>query len=96
MIRDDNGRETTPANLLREKASADALFKEGAGWGYMPWKQAHRFPFAYVPQQTSELSAEMPESRRDDAYFRAVLEHIAELVLRKPPRSFPENKGKKK
>ena len=96
MIRDDNGRETTPANLLREKASADALFKEGAGWGYMPWKQAHRFPFAYVPQQTSELTEEMPESRRDDAYFRAVLEHIAELVLRKPPRSVPKKKGKKR
>ena len=96
MIRDDNGRETTPANLSREKASADALFKLGAGWGYMPWKQAHRFPFAYVPQQTSELSSEMPESRRDEAYFRAVLEHIAKLVLRKPPQSVPKKKGKKK
>ncbi len=96
MIRDDNGHETTPANLSREKASADALFKEGAGWGYVPWKQAHRFPFAYVPQQTSELTEGMPESRRNGAYFRAVLEHIAELVLRKPPRSAPKKKGKKK
>ena len=96
MIGDDNGRETTPANLSREKASADALFKEGAGWGYMPWKQAHRFPFAYVPRQTSELSAEMPETQRDEAYFRAVLEHIAALVLKKPPRSVPKKKGKKR
>ncbi len=96
MIGDDNGRETTPANLSREKASADALFKEGAGWGYMPWKQAHRFPFAYVPRQTSELRDEMPETRRDEAYFRAVLEHIAGLVLRKPPQSFPKKKGKKR
>ena len=96
MIRDDNGRETTLANLSREKASADALFREGAGWGYMPWKQAHRFPFAYVPRQTSELTDGMPETERDEAYFRAVLEYIAELVLKKPPRSAPREKGRRK
>ena len=95
MIRDDNGRNATPANLSREKASANALFKEGAGWGYMPWKRAHQFPFAYVPRQTSELTDGMPETERDGAYFRAVLEHIAQLVLRKPPRSTSGKRGVK-
>jgi hypothetical protein len=27
----------------------------------------------------------MPVAQRDPAYFKAVLEHIASLVLRKPP-----------
>ena len=34
MNEDDNGRETTQANFLKEVASCDALFRNGAGWGY--------------------------------------------------------------
>ena len=48
--------------------------------------------FVYAHRQTSELTDEMPEAERDGGYFRAVLEHIAQLVLRKTPRP---NSGKR-
>jgi hypothetical protein len=85
MTEDDNGRETTQQTLARELASADCMFNNAAGWGYMPWVQAQQFPFVYVPGESAELTDDMPVAQRDAAYFKAVLEHIARLVLRKPP-----------
>ena len=85
MNEDDNGRETTRANFAKEVASADAFFQNGAGWGYMPWAQAQRFPFRFQPGASAEFTDQTPESARDAAYFHAVLEHIARLVLRKAP-----------
>ncbi|MBI3697549.1 MAG: hypothetical protein HY238_22270 [Acidobacteria bacterium] len=85
MNEDDNGRETTRANFAKEKASADALFKYGAGWGYMPWVQAQRFPFYYQPGPSGEFTDATPVAERDRAYFHAVLDSIARLVLEKPP-----------
>ena len=96
MTEDDNGHETTVANLSREKASADAVFQEGGGWGYLPRKQTQRFPFQYLPGETSRFDDETEEPVRDGAYFRAVLEHIAKLVLRKPPNSSRPKKKRKK
>jgi len=87
MNEDDNGRETATANLTKEKASSDALFRYGAGWGYMPWVQAQRFPFDYMPGPTAEVRDAMPVKERDKAYFHAVLDHIAGQVLTKPPES---------
>ena len=83
MIEDDNGSEPNQATLSRESASADALFVDGAGWGYRPSVQAH-FPFAYAPAAAADLSAVAARPDREEAYFKAVLEHIAELVLKKP------------
>ena len=85
MTEDDNGRETTQATLERELASADALFNRAQGWGYMPWAQAQQFPFVYLPGDSAEFTDDMPAKQRDAAYFKAVLEHIAGLVLKKPP-----------
>lgn len=85
MTEDDNGRETTHETLERELASADALFNRAAGWGYMPWVQAQQFPFVYMPGQSAEFTDDTPVAQRDPAYFKAVLEYIASLVLRKPP-----------
>lgn len=85
MTEDDNGRETTHETLEQELASADALFNRAAGWGYMPWVQTQQFPFIYMPGESAEFSDDMPVAQRDPAYFKAVLEHIASLVLRKPP-----------
>ena len=96
MTEDDNGRETTVANLSREKASADGVFQEGGGWGYLPRKQMQRIPFQYLPGETSRFDDETEEPVRDGAYFRAVLEHIARLVLRKPPDSSRPPKQDKK
>lgn len=85
MTEDDNGRETTRETLARELASADSMFDEAAGWGYMPWVQAQRFPFVYQPSESAEFGDDMPIAQRDAAYFKAVLEYIAGLVLKKPP-----------
>ncbi len=85
MNEDDNGRETTTANLAKELASCDALFRHAAGWGYMPWVQAQRFPFRYMPGPRAEVRDAMPEAERDLAYFHAVLDHIAALTLKRPP-----------
>ena len=85
MNEDDNGRESTTANLALELASCDILFRQAAGWGYMPWVQAQRFPFRYMPAAEAKLRDDMPEKERDMSYFHAVLDHIAGLVLERPP-----------
>lgn len=85
MNEDDNGRASTAANLEKELASCDALFEKAAGWGYMPWVQAQRFPFRYMPAETADFSDSTAEAERDMRYFHAVLDHIAALVLNKPP-----------
>jgi hypothetical protein len=87
MNEDDNGRETTLENLSRERASCNALFDGAAGWGYMPWVQAQRFPFHFMPAESAGVRDDMPAPERDLAYFHAVLDHIASLTLRKAPHS---------
>lgn len=85
MNEDDNGRATTVENLANELESCTILFEKAAGWGYMPWVQAQRFPFRFMPAQSSLVRNDMPEAERDLAYFHAVLDHIAALTLRRPP-----------
>jgi hypothetical protein len=92
MTEDDNGRESTPAHLTAELASCDAFFNQAAGWGYMPWVQAQRFPFRYLPPETSTMGDNLPEKDRDMAYFHAVLDHVAKLTMRKAPHN---SKGSK-
>jgi len=85
MTEDDNGRASTLEHLNADLASCDIFFHRAAGWGYMPWVQAQRFPFRYLPATTSAVRDDLPENERDMAYFHAVLDHIAGLVLRHPP-----------
>ncbi len=92
MIEDDNGLKSTKENLSREEASLEAVFQATAGWGYMPWSQAEQYPFEYLPGPSSEFADEMPPQERDAAYFRAVLENIARLVLKKPPSTVAKKK----
>ena len=89
MIEDNNGYEATAENLRRERISADTFFKRGAGWGYRPSLQA-RLPYAYQPGESGDLSRRTTGEHSageygEKAYYRAVLEHIASLVLKKPP-----------
>jgi hypothetical protein len=86
MTEDDNGRTTTTEHLAQELASCDVFFHRAAGWGYSPFVQAQRFPFRYLPAVESELRDDLPEKDRDMAYFRAVLDHIASLTMRHPPK----------
>jgi hypothetical protein len=85
MSEDDNGRPSTAGHLVAELASCDTFFERAEGWGYMPWVQAQRFPFRYLPGAPAEVRDEMPELERDMAYFHAVLDHIAKLTLKKAP-----------
>ena len=85
MNEDDNGRTTTTGNLAKERVSCDILFEKASGWGYMPWVQAQRFPFRFMPSPVAEFTDSTPELERDMAYFHAVLDHIAALTLVKSP-----------
>jgi hypothetical protein len=85
MTEDDNGRPTTVENLKGDLASADIFFRYAAGWGYMPWTQAQRFPFCYLPGAGNRPRDDMPEKDRDMAYFHAVLDHVAGLTLQQLP-----------
>ena len=86
MTEDDNGRVTTVEHLADELASCDILYAKAAGWGYMPFVQAQRFPFRYLPSAAAEVHDNMPEKERDMAYFHAVLDHIAAITLTHPPK----------
>jgi hypothetical protein len=85
MTEDDNGRATTVEHLAADLASCDIFFHRADGWGYLPWIQAQRFPFRYLPGALASVHDDMPEKERDMAYFHAVLDHIASLTLRRPP-----------
>ena len=61
-----------PETSKRVAASARAMFEQGAGWGFTPQAPAEFFPFAYTPDS-------------EDGTFRAALEQIGRLVLKKPP-----------
>ena len=73
MNEDDNGRAATPDHLAGDLASCDIFFHRAAGWGYMPWVQAQRFPFRFLPD----------DNDTDMRYFHQVLDHIAGLTLNK-------------
>ena len=82
MNEDDNGRDTTPENLVQELASFDTLFRNGASWGYMPWRQVQMFPFRfYRPAAATRVAAGMPVEQRDPAYYHAVLEHLRQAIF---------------
>jgi hypothetical protein len=53
----------------------------------MPWVQAQRFPFRYLPPEPSAVRDDLPEADRDMMYFHAVLDQIAKLTMRKFPHS---------
>lgn len=83
MDEDDNGKDTTTANLATEIASMDAVWRSGGSWGCMPWRQVQMFPFRfYLPKVGPKLDHDLSLEQRDQAYFRAVLEHIRTLVFR--------------
>lgn len=73
MDEDDNGLEPTPQHLVKELAACDAVFQAGGSWGYMPWSQVQVFPFRDYDPAGNDYG-----SRN----FRAVLNHIRQLVMR--------------
>lgn len=91
MNEDDNGRESTAGHLSKDLESCTIFFEMASGWGYMPWVQAQRFPFRFMPAPSPKAGDDMPVAERDMAYFHAVLDHIAKLVLIRPA----EHSGRK-
>lgn len=82
MDEDDNGKDTTAANFAKEIASLEALWRNGGSWGCMPWRQVQMFPFRfYLPKGGTNLDNDLSLEQRDQAYFRAALEHIRTLVF---------------
>jgi hypothetical protein len=71
---------TTPDQdmLERTKAAIASTLESPGGWALIPGRLSYDFPFAYSPAATAvEPGA--------GGYFRALLEGIAEVLLRKPP-----------
>ena len=93
MICDDNGGGADAAALSRDSAAAAAFLTHAAGWSFSPKRLTDRFPFVYAPAAAAAPAEGGDAAARRRAYFRAVLERIAALVLRKPP-STSAGKGK--
>jgi hypothetical protein len=91
MVSDSNGKLSTKDELERERAIAEAYLQAASGWSYVPARTANRFPFEYRLPDNSAMEDSWPDAKRHPAYFRAMLEHIAKIVLRKPPS--PAGKG---
>ena len=85
MVSDSNGSQATSDELDRERAIAEAYLQGASGWSYVPSRTANLFPFAYSLPETSAFSDSLPTEKRYPAYFRAALEQIARIVLRRPP-----------
>lgn len=81
MVSDSNSAASAAADLDRERAIAEAYLERASGWSYVPTRIADAFPFSYEPADSVARSDNAPHA----AYFRAVLEQIARVVLRRPP-----------
>lgn len=85
MVSDSNGLAATREELERERLIAEAYLQGASGWSFVPARTANVFPFAYGLPQVSGLDDSLPDRQRHPAYFRAVLEQVARIVLRRPP-----------
>lgn len=85
MVSDSNGQQATRDELEQERSIAEAYLQAASGWSYVPARTANMFPFVYSLPDTSAVEDSWPVEKRHGAYFRAVLETIARIVLRRPP-----------
>ena len=92
MVSDSNGEMSTTAELEREQAIAEAYMLGASGWSYVPARTANRFPFSYRLADSAAIEDSWPDAKRHPAYFRAMLEQIARIVLRRPPSSLGKGK----
>ena len=87
MVSDSNGQQATRDELERERSIAEAYLQGASGWSYVPARTANLFPFIYSLPESSAVDDSWPVDKRHRAYFRAMLENIARIVLRRPPSS---------
>ncbi len=84
MVSDSNGMAATREELIREQSIAEAYLQGAAGWSFVPVRAANTFPFVYGLPESSEFEDGWPSEKRHAAYFRAALEGLARIVLRRP------------
>lgn len=65
----------------RTAAAVTAALSAPGGWSLSPAGMSYYFPFAYAPAAAADADAGAA------GYFRAVLERVGQLILRKPPAS---------
>ncbi len=92
MVSDRNGVEGLQAELETEKSIAEAYIQSASGWSYVPSGTLNVFPFVYRLPETSVVDDSWPAARRFPAYFRAMLEQIGRIMLRKPPSTSGKSK----
>ncbi|MCB9384866.1 MAG: hypothetical protein H6509_09630 [Bryobacterales bacterium] len=63
--------------LARTSSAIEATLAAPGGWALSPGRMAYDFPFAYAPAAAPGEDA--------PGYFRALLERLASVLLRKPP-----------
>lgn len=85
LVSDSNGGHATTDELDRDRAVAEAYLAGASGWSFAPAGLASSFPFSYQAAETAAIDDSWPDRRRRPAYFRAVLEQVARIVLRKAP-----------
>ncbi len=85
MVSDSNGMAATRQELVRTTSIAEAYLQGASGWSFVPVHTANTFPFAYGLPDKSDFDDEWPPEKRHAAYFRAALESLARIVLRRPP-----------
>lgn len=87
MVSDSNGLQATRNELELERSIAEAYLHGASGWSYVPARTANLFPFVYSLPDASTVDDSLPAETRHRAYYRAMLENIAQIVLRRPPQS---------
>ena len=70
--------------LARAIPAISSALGAPAGWSLMPTRMTYDFPFAYAPGPVAAVE-EGPAG-----YFRALLEGLAEVLLKKPPSTTPK------
>ena len=71
---------------------AESYLLNASGWSYSPTMTANQFPFVYQPAASAQFTEDESTEKRHGAYFRAVLEQIAKIVLNRPPSTLPKGK----
>ena len=91
MVSDSNGQQATRDELARERSIAEAYLQGASGWSYVPARTANLFPFAYSLPDSSAVDDSWPVEQRHRTYFKAMLETIARIVLRRAPSTSGRN-----
>jgi hypothetical protein len=86
MTEDDNGRATTRRAPGGRPGQLRHLLSPRRGLGIPALDSGAALSLPLPARRAADVRDDMPEKERDMAYFHAVLDHIASLTLRRPPK----------